>query len=265
MKKIFNQIIVINPKIAMTQNQPTVKLSKFLTYILGHRPDEFGLVLDKNGFIKIKELLKAVNEENGWKHIRNSNIDEIIITLPHPPIEIKHNMARAVNRDHIPIHQPAPDPPKLLYTCTRQKAYPYAAQKGIYPSRYQQVVLSHDRSISERMGKRVDPKPIVLTVQVQKAIRNGVVFHQAGSIFLADFIPVGCFTGPPLPKPKTDSQQQDIPEERPVTQRPGSFIVDLNRDKNSKKSFGRNKREKEPSWKKNRKRIKNQKQKMWPT
>ena len=43
------------------------QIAGFLSYVLGRRPDEFGLVLDEDGFITIKEFLKAVNEEDGCR------------------------------------------------------------------------------------------------------------------------------------------------------------------------------------------------------
>ena len=48
--------------ITMQQRSPK-QLAKFFNYVLGRRPDEFGLVTDKEGFVKIKELIKATNEE----------------------------------------------------------------------------------------------------------------------------------------------------------------------------------------------------------
>jgi hypothetical protein len=50
-------------------------LAKLITYILGRRPDEFGLVTDTEGFVKIKELLKAITEEAGWKYVRRSDLN----------------------------------------------------------------------------------------------------------------------------------------------------------------------------------------------
>ncbi len=58
------------------------KKAKFLKYVLGLNPDEFGLVLDKDGYVKIKDLLKAVHEEDGWRSFRQANINEIMISLP---------------------------------------------------------------------------------------------------------------------------------------------------------------------------------------
>ena len=44
----------------MSKLRSPQKLAKFIAYILGHKPDEFGLVLEKDGFVKIKEFLKAL-------------------------------------------------------------------------------------------------------------------------------------------------------------------------------------------------------------
>ena len=117
----------------MAQHKSPKKLSKFISYILGHRPDEFGLVPDPDGFVKIKELLKAICEEEGWKYVRRSYIHETLIILQNPPIEIKDNYIRAKCRDKLPKHTLVQNPPKLLHTCVRRKAYPHLITKGISP------------------------------------------------------------------------------------------------------------------------------------
>jgi len=40
-----------------------------LTYILAYRPDEFGLVPSEEGFVRYKDLLKALHEEDGWRTV----------------------------------------------------------------------------------------------------------------------------------------------------------------------------------------------------
>ena len=39
------------------------QLEKWLKYILERRPDEFGLVPNPEGYVKIKDLLKAIGED----------------------------------------------------------------------------------------------------------------------------------------------------------------------------------------------------------
>ena len=37
-------------------------LSRLMSYILGNRPDEFGLVPDREGYVGMKEFLQAIHE-----------------------------------------------------------------------------------------------------------------------------------------------------------------------------------------------------------
>ena len=236
-------------------------LSKFLAYILERRPDEFGLVIDSEGYIKIKELLKALNEEKGFRHVRRSHLNEILCSTMNPPFEIVGNNIRAKHRDHLPRHDAAHDLPKLLYTCIRRKAHPFVKDKGIFPSRYHQVVLSPRRDLAERMGKRSGPEPIVLTVHVQKSIDYGVSFYQAGGLlFLADSIPPGCFSGPALPKEKPEKLKQKQKNNVKKAESAGSFLVDLD-TAGSQQTFGRKSKKKERDWQGKNKRMKKQKRK----
>jgi len=227
------------------------QLAKLIDYILGRKPDEFGLVPDAHGFIRIKDLLKALAEEDGFQFVRRGHLDEIQLTLGERSFEIVDNRIRAADRRHLPENIPATDLPKLLYTCVRRKAYPHVSQKGIRPTWHSQVVLSSSARLARRMGKRMDSSPIELTVQVAHCRRQGVIFRQAGqNLFLADRIPAGCFSGPPLPKEKTAAERPLQPEQPPT---PGSFFVDLEKKfgpgEKSKKRDKKNKpRRQPPPW-----------------
>jgi len=239
------------------------QLAKFLSYILERRPDEFGLVLDEDGYVRIKDLLKAVCEEEGLKYVRRAAIDEILFTLPKPPIEMDDKRIRAKNRILLPKHTVTKDIPKLLYTCVRRKAHGFVLDKGIFPQGYPHIILSSDRDLAERMGKRADQSPILLTVQARKSADEGIVFYQAGeAVYLADFIPADCFTAPPLPKQKEESKKQEVPKEKERQQFPGSFFINL-ADEGDKKRSARKKKRKEIAKEKSKKRLRKQKQKIW--
>jgi putative RNA 2'-phosphotransferase len=217
--------------LSMAKPKSPQALAKFIDYILGRRPDEFGLVVDSEGFVKIKELLKVITEEQGWKWVRRSHLDEVLSSLPNPPVEISDNRIRATNRDHIPQPNLVQDLPKILYTCIRRRAYPYVADKGISPTRDRQVVLSSCRYLAARMGKRIDQNPVLLCVHVKKSVDNGVVFHQTGeSLYVAKSIPAGCFSGPPLPKEKPETKKKELPAKPLQPSLAGSFELNLDRN-----------------------------------
>lgn len=244
----------------MGQKRSPEQLAKFLSYVLERRPDEFGLIPDEDGYVKIKDLLKAVCEEDGWRYVRRGSIDELLITLPNPPIEIKDKHIRAKNREKLPKQTLARELPKLLYTCVRRKAHGFVMEKGISPAGYPHVILSSDSKMAQRMGKRMDQEPVMLTVQVQNSVKQGVVYYEAGeTIFLAESVPAGCFTGPPLPKQKLEQKKEDGPEKPQPQKFPGSFFPDLSEEKDNKR-YERKKKKKEIS---KERRMRKQKQKMW--
>lgn len=248
----------------MGRQRTPQQLAKIASYILGYRPDEFGLVLDRDGFAKIKEFLKVLGEEDGWKYVRRGHIDEILYTLSDPPIEIDDLHIRAKQRERLPIASPTENLPKILYTGIRRRAHPNVHQKGIFPGADPHVVLSSDIDMAERIGRRIDRSPVLLTILVQESITRGVRFLKAGeSLYLAEFIPSGCFTGPPLPREKPEAAKQAAKEE-PMTAppSPGTFTLDIDTGKRTKDRSKR-KKKKDISRKRDRDRKKRQREEIW--
>jgi putative RNA 2'-phosphotransferase len=238
----------------MGGKNPAGRLSKFIAYMLGRRPDEFGLVPDASGFFKIRDFLKAIVEEDGWRHVRRSHLNEILLTVPNPPMEIRENRIRSKSPPRTPQPIQPESLPKLLYTCVRNRAYPHVAEKGISPSGQASVILCASPQMAERIGKRSDPSPVLLTVHVKNSTSLRVTFLQSGeSLFLAEHIPVGCFSGPPLPKQKAEPQKRAVQKVPEPIEPAGSFHLDLDRLRQRHLPKGR---KKTIDWKKERKRMK---------
>ena len=248
-------------------NQKSPKqLAKFLSYILGRRPDEFGLIPDKEGYIKIKDLIKAINEEEGWRHVRRALIEEVFITIPEPPIEIKTDNVRAANRENLSEMTPAINPPNILFTCVSEKSYPFVLEKGVFPTSHPEVILSSNKDMAERIGRRKGKSHVLLNVNTIRAIDNGVFFHQSGElIYLAGFLPVGSFTGPLLPKQKPvlkKKNEADAKEKYKKQITAGTFELKIQNDDN--KNGGKYKKGGEQSWKRDKKRIRKERKQNWP-
>jgi putative RNA 2'-phosphotransferase len=201
-----------------------------LAYMLGRRPDEFGLVPDVDGFVKTKELLKALHEEEGWGYVNESHLREVHLTVADPPVELEADRIRAHRRDPFIAQSPPEErPPKLLFAAVRRRAYPHVHANGIDPSSHPQVVLTRQREHAERLGRRIDPDPVILTVNVRTAEDQGATFARFGEhLFLAGRIPAGCFSGPPLPaEPSEEIRKSRRPDNRAArSATPGSFSMD---------------------------------------
>jgi putative RNA 2'-phosphotransferase len=226
-------------------------LAKLLAYALGRRPYEFALVPDDNGYIRIKSLLQALSEEYGWKHVRESHLREVLITLPDPPVEINEGRIRARQREHLPQPEYEPEPPGLLFCCIRRRAWPHARERGLAPTAEDRVCLAADPQTAFRRGRRIDPDPVLVTVHTAKA--PGVVFFRFGpDLFLADRLPADALTGPPLPKTK---EEPAVPKKPSLPKTPGSFALDLTGDrKETSRARNGKPRQKDPDWKKERRR-----------
>ncbi|HRH47750.1 MAG TPA: RNA 2'-phosphotransferase [Panacibacter sp.] len=48
----------------MIFSNQTTHLSKLLSYILRHKPGEYGIVLDENGYTNVDELINKLNAQN---------------------------------------------------------------------------------------------------------------------------------------------------------------------------------------------------------
>ncbi len=238
------------------------KFHKYLLYVLGRRPDEFGLVLDGEGFVKIKELLKAISEEEDLRGVRQRSIDDVLVFVENPGIEISDKKIRATDRSKLPQKSLEFDVPKLLYTCVRNRAHANVVTNGIFPQGADSVSLSPDKDMAVRIGKRKGQNPIVLTVNVQTALEYGCEFLKIGDLlFLSEYIPADCFAAPPLPREKDENlknkskakkssaKQEDSQKDKT----PGSFTLQLDEETFTKRKKQKVKgKKKEIAWKKTR-------------
>lgn len=186
-------------------------LSKLMSYILSHRPDEFGLVLDGDGFIPLKELHKAIIEEEGWSNVRKRDIQEVLFSGDREKFEVEGKLIRATKNHSIPekiTYEPCV-PPKTLYHGTRRKAYPSILRHGLRPMKGQYVYLTISEALAHRIGRRRDPNPVMLVIHAKKAHQEGIVFYGTYElIFLVEDLPVEYFTGPPLPMERAQKVQK---------------------------------------------------------
>ena len=240
------------------QKEPK-QLEKLMFYILGRRPDEFGLVLDDQGFVRLKDLLKAISEEPGWGYVRKSHIHEVFMSCCEKSFVLEDDRVKAACSDHALNLEEAIFPPKLLYRCVRRRAYPVVCRQGITPLGQARVFLATTDELAQRMGKRRDTAPVLLTVQAQRAFEMGVRFSKQGEfIYITDHVPVGYFTGPPLPKEK--KKEAPKPKKEPVAMpeaSPGSFTFDMERSRTlQRQRLKRKGIKKEILWKKDVRRSK---------
>jgi len=186
-------------------------------------------VPDADGYVKIKDLLKALHEDEGLRYVNHSHLAEIILSVPGVPIEISENRIRAKNRETLAPTTEAQALPRVLFTAIRRRACAVVLERGIQAADDARIVMTPSREVAERLGKRIDPQPVILTVLVQSCRNQGVTFEQAGEgLFLADRIPPGGFSAPLLPLEKR-AEARTLEKPANTSKRsetPGGFVID---------------------------------------
>lgn len=84
--------------------------------------------------------------------------------------------------------------PDLLYHACSESAGEAALRSGILKAtRGQDVFLSPDEARTWRVGHRLQEKPLVVVVDVRRAVRDGVRFRKGRTgLYLVDKLPVSC-------------------------------------------------------------------------
>jgi putative RNA 2'-phosphotransferase len=143
-----------------------------------------------------------------------------------------------------------------LYHPVRQRAYPVVIEKGVKPaSSGSNIVLARERSMAERLGRRMDTSPVILTVNTDKLTHLGATLNAFGSVlFLVNSLPVGSFSGPPLPKNPTETKVAGKSPPPAAAKTPGSYLVDLSSEPGWKNKPVKKNRKRKNEWKRERKR-----------
>jgi putative RNA 2'-phosphotransferase len=240
----------------MKHSHAVDKLAKMIVYMIGRQPDAFGLVPDAHGYVKTKDLMKAMGEEPGWRHVRLSHVREVLYTTRSPAIQIKGGLIRAVDRSHLQTPEIPDRLPTLLYYPMRQRAYPAVLKNGIRPGvSGMRIILTEDMTLARRLGRRVDSNPVILTVNTKSAIEKGAAILRFGvQLFLIDRLPIDSFNGPPLPKKQPEPKKANAPGPPDAPKTPGSYFLDPMIDATTKLRNQKGSRQRKDEWKRARKR-----------
>ena len=154
--------------------RPLEDLAKVLTYLLCHRPDEFGLALDPEGFVPVKQLLQALAGEKGLAHVRRHDLEQLAGLMSPPHFEMTGDKIRGLIPGPADLRRPGDDPPALLYLAITAKAHERVFEAGLKAPTERELVLAHTKELALKLGRRRSPDPVLVTVQAQAAVRAGV-------------------------------------------------------------------------------------------
>lgn len=169
----------------------SVQLSKFLSFILRHKPDAIGLTLDPQGWASIDELITQ-SDAAGTRFDR-ADLLHVVETSDKKRFSLSEDgqRIRAAQGHSITVELglSPQQPPSMLYHGTATRFVDSILSEGLKPQARQQVHLSADETTAHRVGQR-HGKPVVLEVEALRMHAKGFKFFLADNgVWLTDRVP----------------------------------------------------------------------------
>ncbi|MDX2287187.1 MAG: RNA 2'-phosphotransferase [Bacteroidia bacterium] len=175
----------------MKSEQQLLKLSKFLSTVLRHKPERIGIVLDAQGWTPVEDLLLRANAAG--VELDRAALEEVIAwnNKQRFALDESGTRIRASQGHSVPVSLGyAPQkPPDTLYHGTSRAAADSILRSGIEKRRRHQVHLSRDEATAISVGRRHGP-PVVLAVDAARMHADGYLFYcSANGVWLTDAVP----------------------------------------------------------------------------
>ncbi len=161
--------------------------SKFLSYVLRHKPDAIGLYLDPEGWANIDELIGKADIPLTLELIQNvvETSDKKRFAISDDNQSIRANQGHSID---VNLGLEAIEPPEFLYHGTATRFLDSIKEQGLLPKNRQYVHLSADQATAATVGQR-HGKPVILTIPALKMHDQGHKFFKAeNGVWLTDVV-----------------------------------------------------------------------------
>jgi len=162
-----------------------IKLSKEISYALRHAPWEYELEMNEEGFVPLDQLLSAME-------ITKDDVLKVMEISEKKRLELVGDKIRALYGHSIQMHIKKIEgtPPAILFHGTAKRFIDSIKETGLLPMKRQYVHLSVDEDTATVVGKRRDSEPVLLKIDTQKAISDGIKFYIGNDkVWLCDRVP----------------------------------------------------------------------------
>jgi putative RNA 2'-phosphotransferase len=203
-------------------------LQKTLYYMIGRKPDEFGLVPDEKGFFSLKEVFQVLSEEKITATY--NDINELI--AKGAKLELDGNKIRS-KEVYFSIEPLGPAQlPKTVFTFVRKRAHEAAFEGGLNgPNKM--IPLFLNRETANKIGSRRTKDPVIIEVSSSIMKEKGIRPYLLGEMILVERIPKEAIMGP-RPEPK-ELPPKPKEQKGPKETLPGSFPLKPLEHKRGKK------------------------------
>lgn len=180
-------------------NEQIVRVSKFLSLVLRHKPETIGMQLDVEGWLDIAELIENANRHG--KQMSLELIHDVVaqndkkrFALSEDGLKIRASQGHSIAG--VELNLVAIEPPDQLYHGTVPAFLESIRRQGLLKRSRHHVHLSADVETAKKVGSRRG-KPIVLNIASGTMQQQGHAFYlSANGVWLCDAVPPEFITEP---------------------------------------------------------------------
>lgn len=168
------------------------ELSREISYILRHAPQDYGLTLDEQGWVGVDALISVLKSQGRFMFLTCDDIEKMIQTSSKMRHQMLNGKIRALYGHSLEkkIKKSPVEPPDVLYHGTARRFVENILAIGLISKDRQYVHLSEDKETALTVGKRRDSTPVIFKVDAKGAWAEGIHFYKENDdIWLADAIP----------------------------------------------------------------------------
>ena len=167
------------------------KISKFLSLILRHKPEEIGLTLNKNGWADIDKIIElsiskniVIDEKTIFEVVATSDKQRFSISEDGLSIRANQGHSIAVDLELKPLQ-----PPEVLFHGTATRFWDSIASVGLSKMNRQHVHLTENIDSALTVGARYG-KPVLLRIDSHKMSKEGHLFYRSeNGVWLVNAVP----------------------------------------------------------------------------
>lgn len=175
----------MQPRINLT------RLSRFLSLLLRHKPEEIGLKLDPHGWGSIEFIIQNLPKD--MPPIDRETILQVVAEDDKGRYALSPdgNSIRALQGHSVPVdlQLSKATPPDQLYHGTPDKFLTSILSQGLKPGARQHVHLSDNLDTAQRVAQRRKGKSVILLVNCKVMVAEGATFYiSENGVWLTDHV-----------------------------------------------------------------------------
>lgn len=168
-----------------------IKLSRFLSFILRHKPDSIGISLDEHGWAVVDDLIKGIAKQ---KEFSMEILEEIVLTDDKQRYSFNEDktLIRANQGHSIPVDVELDEinPPELLWHGTGEKYVESIDKIGLISKTRLYVHLSDNEETAKKVGTR-HGTPVLYIVKSKEMHNDGYTFYMSkNGVWLTKEVPL---------------------------------------------------------------------------